>query len=88
VSLEELEERVSRLEREVRRLRRRLAPSQPPPPEPIMEEDGVMLVESGDMFGSYSVIDRDGTEHRYGSLRDAEKTFRLLVGKRAGAPAP
>lgn len=78
---EELEERVRRLEREVRRLKMSLSSSRGEV-EPLREEDGVRLFEAGDMFGSYVVVDRDGTTHHYGSLRDAERTFKKLVERK------
>jgi hypothetical protein len=82
----EVEKRLERLEREVRRLRRLVSGGGGD--EVLMEEDGVTLMRGGDLFGSYVVVDRDGSVHMYGDRKAAEKTFRNLVGRRSSGTAP
>jgi hypothetical protein len=79
-----IEERLDRLEKEVRRLKRMVAEksggrSGGEEEEIIMEKDGVYLIKAGDLFGSYVVVDRDGTTHMYADRKAAERTFRILA---------
>jgi hypothetical protein len=82
-----VEERLRRLEKEVARLRRLVEGGGGGGGRVVAEEEGVALMEGGDLFGSYVVVDRDGTQHAYGDRRAAERTFRLLVerARRGGA---
>jgi hypothetical protein len=78
-----IEERLDRLEKEVRRLKRIVAEKSRGrgggEEEILMEEDGVYLMRAGDLFGSYVVVDRDGTTHMYADRKAAERTFRILA---------
>ena len=82
----EVEKRLEKLEREVRALKRLV--SRGGEDEVLMEEDGVTLMRSGDLFGSYAVVDRDGSVHMYGDRKAAEKTFRTLVERRPSSTVP
>lgn len=77
-SLSDLEERVERLEKELKTLKRRLSRSGDVP-NIIAEEKGVVLMESSSFFGGYDVIDVDGTVNSYADRKRAEEVFKMLV---------
>lgn len=77
-----LEERVEKLEKAVRELRRLISAAYKTG-EVLAEENGVQLIEVGDLYGTYAVVDRNGTVHMYKDRKHAEKVFKTLA-ERAG----